>query len=354
MASLLVLACLAQHTFAQNNSTALVGWQAGGDTRSSWDIVWTCLSTILACTWNVLHRDVHPDDPDILLSIRKLWWWLIATLAPELVMMLAANELYAARSTAFMYNSATTATKRAQRKEGARKAEPQTQARSADVDANPDHIKKCTIAQGFCINMHGLFLMTQDNWLYPIRQTNVEAFIEAGVLPSVHFTNRNVTERAKADSFAKAFAVLQSGWMVCNIVARAAYRLPISLIELATVAYVACAILIYAMWWHKPKDMATPIMIPLRYFHDSKEVPHKLRAILDTNPKVQMPVDPPILIVTPSLIARTLFPGLAAPKVDPRVSEPRDEKDKPLRDEMALDLFAILAALLFCGVHLAA
>jgi hypothetical protein len=345
MASLLVMAYLAQHAFAQDNSTILVGWQADGDTRSSWDIVWTCLSTIIACTWNVLHLDVRLNDPDILISIRKLLAWLLATLAPELFLMKASYELHAARSTTSMYNEATK--KRTERKEGPHKAETQIQARSANVDADPDHVE-CTIAQAFCINMHGLFLITQDNRLYPIRRKNVEALIDAGVLPSINFTDQDVTDRAKADSFAKAFAILQISWVVCDIVTRAAYRLPISLLELATVAYVACAVLIYAMWWHKPKDMTTPIMIPLSYFHDSEEMLRQVRVILDTNPKAWVQKDVTRQRVTPSLVARALYNPLGVEPAE------RDKKVMPLKDEMALDLLTLLAALIFCGIHLAA
>ena len=116
MASLLIMACLAQHGFAQNNSAILAGWQVGGNSRSSWDIVWTCLSTIIACTWNVLHRDMRLDDPDILITIRKLLAWLLATLAPEIFLLKASYELYAVKSTTSMCNSAIR--RRTERKEG--------------------------------------------------------------------------------------------------------------------------------------------------------------------------------------------------------------------------------------------
>ncbi|KAG7041283.1 Major facilitator superfamily domain general substrate transporter protein [Colletotrichum scovillei] len=43
-------------TGAANTSTPdLVGWVAGPETRGTLTLVWSCVITIFACTWTVLH-----------------------------------------------------------------------------------------------------------------------------------------------------------------------------------------------------------------------------------------------------------------------------------------------------------
>jgi hypothetical protein len=66
------------------NSTALQGWQFNDNSRSSWDIVWTCLTTIFACTWTVLRQGVPArNKSQALITASKLWVFTLNFLAPE-------------------------------------------------------------------------------------------------------------------------------------------------------------------------------------------------------------------------------------------------------------------------------
>jgi hypothetical protein len=52
--------------------------------------------------------------------------------------------------------------------------------------------------------------------------------------------------------FTKAFAYIQSTWLVVQSIARVFQGLPITQLELATIAFVVCALIIYILWWDKP------------------------------------------------------------------------------------------------------
>jgi hypothetical protein len=41
-----------------SNSIGLISWQLEVNGRSTWDILWPCLTTIFACTWTILHFNV--------------------------------------------------------------------------------------------------------------------------------------------------------------------------------------------------------------------------------------------------------------------------------------------------------
>src|ERR1700709_1452535 len=101
---------------------------------------------------------------------------------------------------------------------------------------------------------------------------HAETLIETGVIKCSDFKEEEIKSHSKADSLGTFVTVLQSTWVTVNIVARAAYDLPISPLEFVTLAYVACGLISYALWWHKPKDMEMAIPIFLPYDHDSDDM----------------------------------------------------------------------------------
>lgn len=120
--------------------------------------------------------------------------------------------------------------------------------------------------------MDGLQLRTRDDWVYTVSSKNVVPLIQAGLIRPCDLEPDEIEDRAKADASAKLFTVLQSSWVVVNILARAAYHLPISPIEITTVAYVVCAALSYGLWWYMPRDIQTRINIHLPYARDGDDM----------------------------------------------------------------------------------
>jgi hypothetical protein len=103
------------------------------------------------------------------------------------------------------------------------------------IDLNPVN-PEWSIPQCFCIVSNGLTIQTQDEWIYTVRFMEMKAFIQAGIFHFSDFWDQDIDDRAKADPFAEGFAILHSTWFLCNIIARWAYNLPVSPIELSTVA----------------------------------------------------------------------------------------------------------------------
>jgi hypothetical protein len=65
-------------------------------------------------------------------------------------------------------------------------------------------------------------------------------------------SKEEIDDLSKADVFAKLFACVQSVWLVVQSIARVSVGLPITQLELATIALVFCALIMYALWWNKP------------------------------------------------------------------------------------------------------
>jgi hypothetical protein len=60
-------------------------------TRTIWNIVWSCLSTIFLCTWGSLHPNISstPDEPGIG-RLNKLQKWLVEVLTYKLPLFIWA------------------------------------------------------------------------------------------------------------------------------------------------------------------------------------------------------------------------------------------------------------------------
>jgi hypothetical protein len=70
-----------------------------------------------------------------------------------------------------------------------------------------------------------------------------------------------ISDRSKADGFAKAISCAQAGWILFECIGRAKQGLPISTLEVTTVSYVACTFLMYTYWWYKPLNVSTVVEI---------------------------------------------------------------------------------------------
>lgn len=72
-----------------------------------------------------------------------------------------------------------------------------------------------------------------------------------GHLPNIE--KDGIEDKSKADGIAKFIACVQAGWMVVQVIGRVALGLPVTLLEVNILGHVLCALVIYLLWWHKPR-----------------------------------------------------------------------------------------------------
>jgi hypothetical protein len=70
-----------------------------------------------------------------------------------------------------------------------------------------------------------------------------------------------IKDKSKADSLAKALVVTQAGWLILQCIERTANKLPLTALELNTLAHAVCALFTYALWWNKPLDIEDPTKV---------------------------------------------------------------------------------------------
>ncbi|KAL8727725.1 MAG: hypothetical protein Q9166_005838 [cf. Caloplaca sp. 2 TL-2023] len=77
-----------------------------------------------------------------------------------------------------------------------------------------------------------------------------------GYLPKI--SEEDILDKNKSDNVSKLLSVLQALWMLVQIISRLRGKLPVTLLEVNTLAHIVCAIIIYGLWWNKPKLINEP------------------------------------------------------------------------------------------------
>ena len=80
-----------------------------------------------------------------------------------------------------------------------------------------------------------------------------------GLIPDI--AEGQIKDKSKADNLAKFLVCLQALWFCVQCITRVTQRKAIGLLELNTFAHAFCALLIYALWWHKPQDIEEPTLL---------------------------------------------------------------------------------------------
>lgn len=89
------------------DATGTVGLPLSYDSRTIWDIIWSCLVTILACNWAAIHPNIpSPEDTWFQVASRRAGTTFMSLIAPELLVIWALRQRLAARRLADRYNGA--------------------------------------------------------------------------------------------------------------------------------------------------------------------------------------------------------------------------------------------------------
>ncbi|KAH9961925.1 hypothetical protein BC827DRAFT_1130865 [Russula dissimulans] len=195
--------------------------------RSLLDIIRSCILTILLCTYVSMHPNIpSPDERWPKLAWRRAGLMLLALFVPEAVVSWALRQRRAAAELAEEHKG-----------EG------------------------WTLTHGFFAIMGG-FIEYEGN--KPIRVLLPDELQSYSLTGNRHFpriSKAEIEDRSKGDAISKAVVILQTGWFVTQCIARRAQGLPITELELATVAFAALNFVIYVLWWDKPLNVQRGVRV---------------------------------------------------------------------------------------------
>jgi hypothetical protein len=78
----------------------------------------------------------------------------------------------------------------------------------------------------------------------------------------IHFTTeKEIKDRGKSDGISKFIVLFQTLWFILQCIARGIKHLPLTELEIVTLAYSMMNLFIYIYWWDKPRDVGCPIRV---------------------------------------------------------------------------------------------
>ncbi|KAG0695653.1 hypothetical protein DFH29DRAFT_813952, partial [Suillus ampliporus] len=89
----------------------------------------------------------------------------------------------------------------------------------------------------------------------------IRRFICEGYVDMPVIMEADIADKSKGDVLSKGIAILQLVWFVIQLVARYVQNLPITLLEIDTLAVAALTCISYGLWWKKPKDIGCPCIV---------------------------------------------------------------------------------------------
>ncbi|KAI9453887.1 hypothetical protein F5148DRAFT_985394 [Russula earlei] len=195
--------------------------------RSLWDILWSCAVTILLCTWVSVHPNIpSPYESRARVAVRRVGLMLAALFVPEAVIGWALRQ------------------------------------RLAAVELAKNHKGEgWTTTHGFFAIMGG-FMEYEGN--RPIRvllpeELNSYSLTGNGDFPRI--AKEEIEDKSKGDAISKTLVILQTGWFVVQCIARGVRGLPVTELELVTVAFATLNFVMYILWWDKPLNVQRGVRV---------------------------------------------------------------------------------------------
>ncbi|KIK53965.1 hypothetical protein GYMLUDRAFT_178282 [Collybiopsis luxurians FD-317 M1] len=198
--------------------------------RTLAQIVWSCTSVVIACTWVSVHPNVPgPTESSWRILRRRIGLMMITLIAPELLVLWAARQWFAARRLSKVYKN-----------------------------------DGWTMTHAFFALMGGFALYKGRTCICVLRHTSdyPDETLFIGHAKFIGETSqREIGDLCHRDVLGKLVAVSQTAWFMIQLAARSVEGLPITELEIMTLAFATMNVAIYYFWWNKPQDVGYHIRI---------------------------------------------------------------------------------------------
>ncbi|KAG1741714.1 hypothetical protein EDB19DRAFT_1907932 [Suillus lakei] len=242
---------------------------SSSNTRTLWDIIWSCAATLFACTWTAIHPNIPGmEERKLAVFSRRLSTMTMALIAPELMITWATMQFLSARDTAKTFNDVfgmqLQQTGSSHTDMGESIATMLDEILTSDGRNNPylsaprvagRNCREWTVKHGFFPWMGGFMLYVDDQPRATLQPDELLSFVRDRSVDVPVIVEADIEDRSKGDGLSKGIAVLQLAWFVLQLVVRYTQKLPMTLLEIDTLAIASLTSIAYGFWWKKPKDV---------------------------------------------------------------------------------------------------
>lgn len=275
------------------NATVLppAAWHPEPQSRGTFSILSSCLITMSLCIWTSLHLNVPEHGKEHLQKYRKLGWMILGLLAPELVLWNAWEQRKHMKNISALMMEKGYMPKLDKKPLWCRvrsamirawdkvrtilllKAEdlPELADSGPDDKDYKDHEYPWTDVHSWLVVMGGIALGDATAGNEKFLPRGVELLVldqgtfewiadkQPHALPDI--PRNQIEDKSKSDALAKMVTCWQASYFCIQCIFRLSQQLSITLLELNVFAHAICALLLFVIWWDKPRDIQEPIIL---------------------------------------------------------------------------------------------
>ncbi|PSR77132.1 hypothetical protein PHLCEN_2v8040 [Hermanssonia centrifuga] len=260
-----------------------LAWESEPTRRGTYNIISTCLITLVFCVWSSVHIDIVQSQRNAF--IHKLFALMLGLLAPEVLLATAflqrnfATQVMNEVNKHFTIPAQMPWYRRVPTQLWTKVRTYIWSTKASDSESysqfHPDSEKgtstrvRWTLVHGFYAVMGGfVFDASTEPKFLPNSYTRailtpagLRVLLEHDPELIPDLSEAEIMDKSKADGLAKALLLFQALWFCTNCVSRLAQGLPLSLLEVTTFAHAFCTFFTYLLWWHKPLNIREPTLI---------------------------------------------------------------------------------------------
>jgi hypothetical protein len=110
--------------------------------------------------------------------------------------------------------------------------------------------------------MGGFMLFEGGKPTRTLTPEELESFSASGKIDFPQITEMEIQDKSKGDGLSKGIVVIQTGWFILQCIARGVENLPLTTLELITLAFASLNFATYGLWWNKPLNVRCPVCVP--------------------------------------------------------------------------------------------
>ena len=217
-----------------DQATQYVQYVGDPNGRGTFSLIISCVLTLTLCVWSALHLNVPSNSQTTLASLMTQCRWIVTGVyAPELVVFTAWRQWSSAKLLSNLVDEWGQARK-------------QPHGNGDEGTIFPDRTSyEWTMTHSFFASTGGFAIDTADDEAQylptgykrlTLTARGVALLASCGHLPNV--TEAEITDKSKANNVAKALVIIQALWMLLQVIGRLFAALPVTLLEVNTIAHV--------------------------------------------------------------------------------------------------------------------
>lgn len=241
------------------SSTALVGYVGDPNGRGTSSLVISCLLTLVLCVWSALHLNVpRQSDTRLHCLMVNVRWIITGVYAPELVVFTAWRQWSSAKILGNLVrglerensnNQASSMNGGCQNNDTNPGLEISNNLTNFPVRRHPWTMTHDFFAStgGFVFEIENIESQDKGEKAIPFLPPNcphrltvtargMALLAKCGRLPDI--PKEDILDKSKANDLAKALVMIQASWMLLQVIGRLIARLPVTLLEVNTIAHV--------------------------------------------------------------------------------------------------------------------